>query len=181
MGGFYQRPLDVSHYQKYIPPEKKYRPLFEVKISMMRVVFFDLFIDFHQKPDSFLKLRLFGMTSLQSHCRASLVLDMSYMFMFGTLGAPTPILAGQFFNASIFGFIQLYHVYPTNEGRFHPSLHLPPASQHRFCACAFRRPTVTESFVGRRYLRSFEWAVSRLPPSHLPENMKLRSGGSIGF
>jgi len=26
-----------------------------------------------------------------------------------------------------------------------------------------------------QYLRSFEWAVSRLPPSHLPENMKLRT------
>ena len=55
------------------------------------------------------------------------------------------------------------HVYPTNVSAVSAFEHLP----------------LTESLclVGPpRYLRSFEWAVSRLPPSHLPENMKLRSG-----
>ena len=58
------------------------------------------------------------------------------------------------------------HVYPTNVSAVSAFEHLPyifPSSS-RFAS----------SYP--RYLRSFEWAVSRLPPSHLPENMKLRSG-----
>lgn len=31
-----------------------------------------------------------------------------------------------------------------------------------------------------QYIKSFEWAVSRLPPSHLPENMNLRTCSSPG-